>query len=901
MTLPALGRVTGVQAPQDGLESYPHPLVRELEPNTILRMPSLSNTLQPYLPREVDAELDLALGQPGAVLIGTQDFSGARRTAYEALLRNLANTTFTTNIDESISGVAGVVLWMDYHGRSRGALETDIPLLHSWLRGPGMRWIIAITDYLDLRWIDDAALAPLNPTKIAIRQRLTANERSALADRDLDDVETVADLYAAEQSQAGMLDDTNPSGVDDSQPSRHSPGYRADTDAGPDHLGISTDVRMLADLVASRQIVPPLSIGLFGSWGSGKSFFMRQMRERVDQLATASNLAERQAGRRGPAVSAYCSAVRQITFNAWHYAETDLWASLATHLFDQLAAVDSTAELRRYAHELAQQRQAETSLLEQLSSVRVERMLLTAQLERGQPAAGDASAGDPAMATAEFTAALRAEHWSTGRGIPQPGSLDEMREFIASSTGPRARLRNFGYRLLRSRVTISIALLGAITTVLFVLLSQSAVWPAVSAGITLLGSTAPAIHAVGDAVRRIRSTAERITERAEHPARTRLAELEAEQDRLEQAITELSRTENLVDYARSRGRTGDYQRQLSTISLLRRDLEVFAGLLAAERDDPARTAGLERIVLYVDDLDRCAPSVVVKTLEAIHLLLALPVFTIVVGVDAAWLRNALHRHYESMLDRRRGAADSDGAVHYLEKIFQIPFVLAPMGESGFVRLITELGAEPTDEPAPDRPPLEQREPLSNEYHPAPHYAAVPEQLAPLPEYPQDIGDTVRAAEIQLRPPRLSISTTELSFIGTLAPLIRTPRSTKRLINLYRLLRSRLDSAELADFLDGTKPPYRAALTLLAILVGPAAAAPTLFRAIESAPQGQTWPELLDELANEPGVALAPVVQLLRGEAHVNVLPSELDSYQQWLPLVRRFAFDGQPEQFEEGA
>ncbi|MER6669685.1 P-loop NTPase fold protein [Amycolatopsis japonica] len=71
----------------------------------------------------------------------------------------------------------------------------------------------------------------------------------------------------------------------------HVADYRPDTDDGVDRLGIGTDVRMLADLVVSRMITPPLSIGLFGSWGSGKSFFMRQMQLRVRELADSARTA----------------------------------------------------------------------------------------------------------------------------------------------------------------------------------------------------------------------------------------------------------------------------------------------------------------------------------------------------------------------------------------------------------------------------------------------------------------------------------------------------------------------------------------------------------------------------------------------------------------------------------
>ncbi len=43
---------------------------------------------------------------------------------------------------------------------------------------------------------------------------------------------------------------------------------------------------------------------------------------------------------------------------------------------------------------------------------------------------------------------------------------------------------------------------------------------------------------------------------------------------------------------------------------------------------------LNRIVLYIDDLDRCPPKRVVEVLQAVHLLLAFELFVVVVGVDA---------------------------------------------------------------------------------------------------------------------------------------------------------------------------------------------------------------------------------------------------------------------------
>ena len=63
---------------------------------------------------------------------------------------------------------------------------------------------------------------------------------------------------------------------------------------------------------------------------------------------------------------------------------------------------------------------------------------------------------------------------------------------------------------------------------------------------------------------------------------------------------------------------------------------------------------LERIVLYIDDLDRCPPRRVVEVLEAVHLMLALELFVVVVAVDARWLIRSLEYHYRELFSTGDG-------------------------------------------------------------------------------------------------------------------------------------------------------------------------------------------------------------------------------------------------------
>ena len=111
---------------------------------------------------------------------------------------------------------------------------------------------------------------------------------------------------------------------------------------------------------------------------------------------------------------------------------------------------------------------------------------------------------------------------------------------------------------------------------------------------------------------------------------------------------------------------------------------------------------VERIVLYVDDLDRCPANQVVEVLQAVHLMLSFKLFVVVVGVDSRWLLHSLEEYYAAQLSTPRhgatpGSKDTTLANtphNYLEKIFQIPFTMSPMKKAGFGSLIDSLVSPP---------------------------------------------------------------------------------------------------------------------------------------------------------------------------------------------------------------
>jgi hypothetical protein len=83
---------------------------------------------------------------------------------------------------------------------------------------------------------------------------------------------------------------------------------------------------------------------------------------------------------------------------------------------------------------------------------------------------------------------------------------------------------------------------------------------------------------------------------------------------------------------------------------------------------------IKRVIVLVDDLDRCLPESVVMTLEAIKLFLSVPKMAFVIAADEAAVKAAITKHFNASQQGTRMAGD------YLEKIIQIPITVPSLGQ-----------------------------------------------------------------------------------------------------------------------------------------------------------------------------------------------------------------------------
>jgi hypothetical protein len=290
-------------------------------------------------------------------------------------------------------------------------------------------------------------------------------------------------------------------------------------------------------------------------------------------------------------------------------------------------------------------------------------------------------------------------------------------------------------------------------------------------------------------------------------------------------------------------------------------------------------------------------------LAAVHLLLALPLFVIVVAADPRWLQAAITDYRRRLFTAGSGSpAEAENGplarpatgttLDYLDKLFQIPFGLLPMSDGDvWERYLGSLLLPALDPAPPAGGPAGQRRATGGAGQGGTDHGGGGRS-----------GDDARDELAALR-----ISPAEAAFLPKLHPLIPTPRAGKKLVNLYRLLRIGVPETDLPSFIGNASGDgdYQVVALLLAVLVHDEDEAHRLFHALDHF-DGDT--DIINELRADhptpsPGHAATSVaewtdlktlrdelVDLVRSLIAPGSFSRETGRYQAWLGQVRRFSF-----------
>jgi len=181
-----------------------------------------------------------------------------------------------------------------------------------------------------------------------------------------------------------------------------------------------------------------------------------------------------------------------------------------------------------------------------------------------------------------------------------------------------------------------------------------------------------------------------------------------------------------------------------------------------------KESSITRLVITIDDLDRCSPDTIIPTLEAIKLFLFVPRTAFIIGADEELVRYAVRRRFPELPgDRREVGRD------YLEKLIQFPVRIPALGRAEVESYLGLLFVTANKEVTPEQKSLVGK-----------RVGEAGTDALTMPSF-----NTSVAREI-LKPLPQSLEE-DLGMVERIAPLLGTimngnPRQCKRFLNMLLL-------------------------------------------------------------------------------------------------------------------
>ena len=615
----------------------------------------------------------------------------------------------------------------------------------------------------------------------------------------------------------------------------------SDRPEGRDQLNISPVAQAFAWTVALEGTMTPLCIGIFGPWGSGKSFMMELIKKELISREKTAGAELRDE---------FVKDIRIVSFNAWTYAKGDLWSAMLFELFSQLREKKDLPWNER-AEKLKEARENLANKRRELKSARmkVEQEERKAERIRNEKLQEieliDAEIEKAVKATEQRISISRIDHNTIVAAMEQQGfeftaysirtltgAIRALFPFLPLSADEESeagftRWIPFLLAILIIGGVVFIAIdpynwmLGFWKWVAGIAGTIAGIWSFLSRGFKKLRDgdaklneklqeARASIENARNSWNEIKLEFEEENKNQLDPLLKQREEVQKEIGRVDSGVTEVEKelaekhdatskaeadmeeaqrqygepkaTRGLDEFVSTRLAEGDYAQRLGNLQRVEDDLAELANIISTSTLKGKNIKAPERIILFIDDLDRCPPNQVVDVLEAIQLLLAENrkfgktqdgkkdrphPFIVVLGADTRILTRALETHYQGILD----PDDAPDGLDYLEKIIQIPYRVPPIDEHGYELYINKLGGVKTtvsealrtgpDENEDGRTPVHDRD--------------MPEELemTPLP--------------INLQPSFELITPDDLIQLQSFQVLSASyPRAIKRMMNQYRL-------------------------------------------------------------------------------------------------------------------
>lgn len=147
-----------------------------------------------------------------------------------------------------------------------------------------------------------------------------------------------------------------------------------------------------------------------------------------------------------------------------------------------------------------------------------------------------------------------------------------------------------------------------------------------------------------------------------------------------------------LDVAKAVDREEELKKQTKEYQELEKYSSMYHDILGFLKEIPEEKTGDMRVVVFIDDLDRCLPEKAIEMLESIKLFLDIPGYIFFIGVDNKVVEKGVKVKYKGYVIDEKVSGESKGEdkgehglpitpTDYLEKMIQLPIYLPPIEKS----------------------------------------------------------------------------------------------------------------------------------------------------------------------------------------------------------------------------
>lgn len=432
-----------------------------------------------------------------------------------------------------------------------------------------------------------------------------------------------------------------------------------------DYLEINKEVQVFCDLIIQEDLELPLNIGIFGDWGSGKSFFIKEISKKLNESNVDINE----------------STPLVIEFNAWNYYDSNIIVNLVYKIFEAIQDRYNVKTKDLFENLEHYKVYADRKLSEEREEIGKRIVKLENDKEECKRNIRDEVISD--IATSDHEKQLANEVISNIEHMKKYKDMTIVKEvsFMCS----------YIFKNISSYIYIIILILALVIGQHFLKHYGSLLY---LYGGTIMAAILPLFKIFKKIESIIFKYFNKLKEQKNIEAE--IISLKAELKNLEENSSEELPISYMRDFIIDKINNEDYKTNLGFIATISDDMKKLDKILKEvkmkkERESKSGIISISKIVLIIDDLDRCPEDKVVDVLQAIHLLLSTNLFIVIMAVDTKWINKCIASKYSQMLSEDNDTDKNLFAINYLEKIIHLPYWLKKMSQANSVNFIEMIG------------------------------------------------------------------------------------------------------------------------------------------------------------------------------------------------------------------